>query len=529
MTSRPHAVDPAPPDTPFADSVKRAGARTLGGSAWQMAAALAPYLYTTAVSIVAARILGPNAMGRQSYISFIILATSTVCSAGFPGALPRYVGELIGQGREGAVPSLSSWAWRVELVAAAIGASALVAAAALGATPRAAWLLGAVAVAATVLHKVPGTMLSGAQRWRLNASVTLGVGAAGTIATLVALVLGGGIVGIFAVLAVTSTTMLLIAAVLWQRLLRRIRAPREPLGALRREILRFAAAASVPMLANFIVFQRTEFFFLDHYSTNAQIAVYSIAMSAYSTVLVAPSAVGNMFAPAVATLVGAGAHDRIRRGYWRATRFLLLLSIPFTAGALVFGPPLLRLVYGSAYAEAGSILRILVIPLVLVPLGGLSGGLYFGYGHIRFPMILGVGAGLVDVGMAALLVPHLDARGAAIANISAQLSAALVSVVFCARLVGGLDLAPRHMVKLVLASGVAAGLAQLVLELGDGPGPFLLALVAGCATFGGLVLRLHVLPRQDAEWIAGSVAGRRSETRLVSLCRWLSGAPLGAR
>jgi len=487
---------------------------------------VSPYVFTLLVSIVAARVLGPSGMGRQSYISFIVLATITLCSAGFPAALPRYVAELIGSGREGVLRSLSSWAWRLESIAAGIAFGLLAVTAAAGATPRAAWIFGGIAAAASVLHKVPASMLSGAQRWRLNSALSVSLNVVGTAATVVVLLLGGGITGIFVVLATINVLMVLGAWLLWRRLAVRITAPKEPLGTFGREIGRFALAASVPVFTNFLIFQRSEFFFLDHYSTDAQIALYSIAFSVYASALALPQAIASTFAPAVATLVGAQAHERIRSGYGRGLRLLLFVTVPLTAGALVFAAPLVHLVYGHQYAGAGKILLVLLVPLPLVPLGGLSTGLLLGYRRVRIPVLVGVAAGLVDIGLAALFVPYLNAMGAAIANVGAQTVAAVGAIVFCARLVGGVDLAPRQLIRLVAASALPAGIAQVVLEVSEGPGSFAIALVLGVAVFAALAVFLRVLPREDADWIAGAVAGRSGERRITAVCRRLSGQSL---
>jgi O-antigen/teichoic acid export membrane protein len=397
-----------------------------------------------------------------------------------------------------------------------------------GAEPRAAWLFGAIAAAASVLHKVPGTMLSGAQRWRLNSVLSVALGALGTAATVIALLLGGGITSIFAVLAVTNVLMVLGAWGLWRRLLVQIRTPKEPIGSLGREILGFALAASLPVFMSFLIFQRSEFFFLDRYSTDVQIALYSIAFSVYASALALPSAISSTFAPAVATLVGASAHERIRAGYGRGLRLLLLVTVPLTAGALVFGPPLVRLVYGHEYSGSGEILLVLLAPLPLVPLGGLSSGLLFGYRRVRLPVIVGLAAGLIDLGLAALLVPYLDAIGAAVANVAAQLVAAGGAILYCIRLVGGIDLATRQLARLVVASAAAAGAAQFVLEISSGPGSFAVALALGVVVLAGLALRLRVLSRADADWIAGAVAGRSGARKITAVCRRLSGQSLVA-
>jgi O-antigen/teichoic acid export membrane protein len=518
----------SPTSSAFSENIERTGARVLRGSGWQIGAQMAPYVTTALVSVVAARALGPDGMGRQSYIAFVILTTMTACSAGFPAALPRYVGELIGRGDESKLQSLAAWSWRVSFIAATIGAGVLLTIAALGSTPQLAWVFGAAAAFTGILHKVPASILNGSQRWRQNSAVILTTTVATTIATVIALVLGGRVTSIFVAAAAGNALMLLLTWGLARRLLAGIKAARAPLGHLRVEVLRFAAVASLPMLLNFVVFQRSEFFFLEHDSTDQQIAIYSIAFSVYAALLALPTGLVQMFGTAVATLKGAGAHHRIRSGYARGLRLLFLVTIPTTVGALVFGPPLVRLVYGEQYKGAGTLILVLAIPLLIVPAGGVSGGLLFGYGRIWVPVVVGIIAGIVDLGLAALLVPRLDALGAAIANVSAQLAAGVLGIGYCIRMVGGIQIAPRHLAKTAAAALTAGGCAEAVLLLlGSGAGGLAAAMVVGIGVYVALVTSLRVLPREDADWLVETL-GARSKSRLTRVCRRLSGTPLGA-
>lgn len=483
---------------------------------------------TAFVSIVAARVLGPDGMGRQSYISFIVLAAALLCSGGIPNAIPRYVGELIGRGEEGKLGPLASWSWHVELVAAALGAGALLLVAALGGTPRWAWIFGAVAVFAGVLHKVPGSILSGAQRWRQNSIILISTGLVATAATVTALLLGGGITSIFVVLAIANVVMLVWAWVLSNRLLSRIRSPRTPLGATRAQVARFALTASVPVLLGFVVFQRSEFFFLEHYSTDSQIAIYSIAFSLYAAVITLPGGFGAVFTPTIAMMLGTGSYERIRRGYGRGLRLVLFIAVPVAAGTVVFGPPLVKLAYGAQYEDAGSVLLILVPSLLIAPAGGISVGVLYGYGRLRVPVMVGFASAFTDIALAALLIPALNARGAAIANVSAQTVGALIGIGYCMRLVGGIQLAPRHLARMIVCAAMAAGCAELVLlVLGGGVGPLLLGVVVGITVYVVVGASFGILPREDADWLMETLAGRVTG-RVTWIFKQFSGAPLEA-
>ena len=182
-----HEDPAAPPGADQAEEGAAAAAATTGrsvltGGLWYLASYVVPQAYTIVVSLVAARFLGPSGMGLQSYISFISVSLTTVLSSSVYLALMRYIGESVGQGRRDLLPGLLGWAWRIEAVAAAVGAGVLLAVALLGADPQGAWAFSAVVCAAAVLHTVPTAVLIGLQQFRRASAVGLTTGLVGTLA-----------------------------------------------------------------------------------------------------------------------------------------------------------------------------------------------------------------------------------------------------------------------------------------------------------------------------------------------------------
>src|ERR671938_1999503 len=68
----------------------------VSGGLWTLLNRAVPQAQLLILSIVIARYLGPDDMGRQSYIAFVSLALLQAATAGLPGALTRFVGELLG-------------------------------------------------------------------------------------------------------------------------------------------------------------------------------------------------------------------------------------------------------------------------------------------------------------------------------------------------------------------------------------------------------------------------------------------------
>ena len=75
------------PGSPITDPEPKAVAGTTGSSVlrggfWNVASVLLPQIYLLVLSIVAARFLGPENMGRQSFIAFIALSATALFGGG---------------------------------------------------------------------------------------------------------------------------------------------------------------------------------------------------------------------------------------------------------------------------------------------------------------------------------------------------------------------------------------------------------------------------------------------------------------
>ena len=488
------------------------GRSVLSGGLWYVTSYAIPQGYTLVISIFAARFLGPDGMGRQSFIAYVSITLTALLSSAMYLAVMRFIGETSGRGRAELLPSLLWFAWAVEGIAALLAGALLFGAAFLGAWPQGAWACVAVVSMAAILHTVPTAVLIGLQRFRQAATVGLVTGAVGTPAVAIVLWQGGGITGMFATEAVIGVLNLLWTGTLARRTLREAesRAETEPSPTaqsdLRRRVVRFALLSSIGLFLELVVGTRVEFFFLNHFSSDSQIAFYSIAFSAVAALSLVPGALAGSTTPAFATLFGAGEIDRIHSGYSRSLRLLLVVTLPLTAAALSLGPELISVVYGQDYEGAGTPVRILLIAFPVVALSSLSTALLAGLGHIRVPLIANTIAALADVGLAFALVPHLNANGAAVANAAGQATYSLIMLAAAERIVAPVAWRGGVLVRNAVAA-TAGGLAAWgVLEaLGGGIAGLIGGAVVLVAVYGALAVLLRVIPGEDAAWLEETV------------------------
>src|SRR3954464_11663969 len=92
----------------------------VSGGLWTLLSRVLPQAQLLVLSIVVARYLGPDEMGRQSYIAFVALTLVQAATAGLPGAISRFVGELLGSRRGGEALSIYRLTRRIESIGAVL-------------------------------------------------------------------------------------------------------------------------------------------------------------------------------------------------------------------------------------------------------------------------------------------------------------------------------------------------------------------------------------------------------------------------
>ena len=470
-------------------------------SLWLLGARILPQLYLVAVSIMAARALGADGMGRQSLIAFVSLSLVTALTGGMPLAAMRFVSERTGAREFGRVRELVAWHWRIALCAAAAGATGLLIAAGAGAAPSAAWLFAAVVVAATVLHTVPSALLNGLRRWKDATIAGVVTGAISALAIVVVLATGGGIAEMFAVEAIGALASLAWTSVLARRALAALPRSESAGRPVIAPALRFGLIASLNVALTFVIWQRSELFFLPYFSGDAAVAIYSVAFASITALRMPFDVAAAVVIPTVARFKGAGALSSMHAGYRRIVRLTVFASVPAAVGAFVLAPPLLGYVFGRELAPAGTILMILAVGFPLVPLGFVSAALLNGLGRQRALLVSGAVAAALSIVLDIVLIPRFGAAGAAWGNVTSQVVATISVIVVASRSIDGFALPWSRIARLIVASSGAGVAGWLGLTLVAGPLGVIFGVALFVTAFVTAQSMLGVLDRADRAWL----------------------------
>ncbi|MEX1197409.1 MAG: oligosaccharide flippase family protein [Pseudohongiellaceae bacterium] len=150
-------------------------------------------------------------------------------------------------------------------------------------------------------------------------------------------------------------------------------------------------------------------------STAENVGLYRVAAQGAALVTFGMTAVNMVMSPHVARLYQQGDLESLQRLVALATRTAFLIAFPVALLLIVFGRPLITLVFGAEYSEAALPLAILCCGQLFNVAVGSVGVILNMAGHERESLKAFAVAVLVSVVLAVILVPVLKSTGGAIA------------------------------------------------------------------------------------------------------------------
>jgi O-antigen/teichoic acid export membrane protein len=143
---------------------------------------------------------------------------------------------------------------------------------------------------------------------------------------------------------------------------------------------------------------------------------------------------------------------------------------------VVFSDPLVDLLFGAQYHEAGTALLLLAPAMALYPISFVSGLLLVAQDRARTLAIIFAGVAAGNVVLNILLIPGLSLRGAALVTSLSELTLAVFLLACARRAVGPVKL-PRLVTGALLASVLAGSTMYLLRDR------MAVALAAGLLTY----------------------------------------------
>jgi O-antigen/teichoic acid export membrane protein len=393
-------------------------ARQLAGESlvYGVAGALSRLLVVFLVPLYT-RAFTPREYGELGLVAAGMAAVSIFAALALDGAAHRWFWESEDERERKA--TIASWAWCH--LATTLALAALL-------TARAGWLAEAVigragaaesivpaawALPFTAAVAVATNWLRMQRRPWATIGLTLGMTAV-TLALTVWLVagMGRGVKGVFEAQLASAVA----GAAIGVALLRDWVHPRWFRGPRLREMLRYALPL-IPAAAAFWVVSMADRWFVQRFTTTAQVGLYQVGYTLAAVVALATTAFQQAWGPFSLSI---HRQPDARRFYALALPLYLWAASLLAAAVSVLAPEALRLLTTPAYHGAATVVPWLAFGFVML---GLSYVAAVGPGIARQTAPLGIGAGiaaLANVALGLALTPRLGMEGAAIATLVAQ-------------------------------------------------------------------------------------------------------------
>jgi O-antigen/teichoic acid export membrane protein len=412
---------------------------------------------TLFTSIAIARTLGPSKMGYIIYVAWIVSVVTSLGGLGIPATTQKYMAEFLGMGDRGTARHIYFHTLWFQMALASLASIALVL-----------WVFHD----ATSEYRIPAALIA-LSIWpaMVNeisaqgnvASEDLSANLPGSVLSMIFFFVAimatvffkWGVLGVGASIFLTRLLDFLIRLFpTMKRILSWEKAHVQPEN-LRQRMISFSWQSVASMIVALIVWDRSEFLLLKHLCSDIrQVAYYSVAFSMAERLLITSAVFGSA---TNATIFAQYGRDKSKIPWITASsfRYLVLSSVPlhFISAALAF--PALILLYGNQYA--GAALVVTLAPLLCMPKAFIGPVQSLLQSAERQSYVIGatVLAGVVDLGVAWVLIPKYGAVGACIASGAAQITAVSAMWAIGIRLFG-VRLPWGHVAKVTFISTVAA-------------------------------------------------------------------------
>jgi len=163
----------------------------------------------------------------------------------------------------------------------------------------------------------------------------------------------------------------------------------------------------------------------------AALGLYTVAVAGAETLLIVTQVLAAVTLPRIGSMRPKEAAIFTAR----CVRLSLVVSLVFGFAALLLAEPAVRVLFGSAFLASVAPLRILVVGVVALSVGGLFSNFFtLVLGRPQLPLLVAAISAVTCIGTSIALVPRVGIVGAAIAtSLAYVVGQAIALVLFCRR------------------------------------------------------------------------------------------------
>jgi O-antigen/teichoic acid export membrane protein len=278
-------------------------------------------------------------------------------------------------------------------------------------------LITSVSMAMSLISTIPTSVLSGLQRFDLINILTTSGTLFVAIATIITLLMGGGVLGMVAV--TIPLTLLMQIPSIW--LVKRV----EPglryglRGAdrtLARTLFSYSSAIFVSKISGNLQ-NKTDEIVIGAFLPITAITPYSLARRLSEISQILTNQFMRVILPLASELDAGNDQGRLRALYLTSTRLTLAIFFPFGAIMTILAPNILTVWVGEEYVPYGYLVFILTIARFVDIIGWPGGAVLQGMARHRPLAYMSLGAAILNLAISIVLAPRLGLFGVALGTL----------------------------------------------------------------------------------------------------------------
>jgi O-antigen/teichoic acid export membrane protein len=335
-------------------------------SLWSLADSMLGMVSSFACSIAVARVMGPDQLGYYNVVTWMANMAGWIAAFGIPNATRTYAGEAIGRGDHAMARAIVEITFRIQLylALAAVAVGMVVVFVAVPPVHRTFAILAVLSILPFLMYTIPSAGITATEdlapnvRASLISTLVIGGG------TALALIFGWGLPGLTAAMLASRTVDFLLRQWFYHRIYAAFPVPAADTKLppeLKKRIISFCKQATFMTILEIVVWERSEVFFLQKFSTMAQVSFFSQPFNWVSQwLLLLPRIVASAAGASIAAQQG---RDPARTASLAigSTRALALISLPAAFGLSALASPVIRVLLGAKYLPCIGVFALLAV------------------------------------------------------------------------------------------------------------------------------------------------------------------------
>ncbi|MFT4739249.1 MAG: lipopolysaccharide exporter [Sediminicola sp.] len=179
-----------------------------------------------------------------------------------------------------------------------------------------------------------------------------------------------------------------------------------------------------------VLLRNIDIWMIGWYINPASVAIYNVAIRVANLFEVPSMALASVLFPEAVKRAEKEGTNAIKQLYEKSVAVILIFSVPFVVGVLLFSEEIVVLIAGEAYIESAIILNITMLYGLLVPFNKQMGVVLDAVGKAKTNMIFVLRNAIINVILNSIFIPIWGITGAAFATLSTMLIVLFINQIY---------------------------------------------------------------------------------------------------